>query len=221
MASNRDPRKSYRTNRRGRRITSSSDRSKRSKKSTVPKPTSSSTRASTKGSSSRVTTGQGGTRARVKTKPQSITMTGPLKDRYVGPPPSKKPSINKISKQLAKAKATPAVKTRTGGGNNLRGTAAAALVSAAAAGSLRNPITKAKAKEKLQKAEKLRLKNVSKGTNKDNRPKQGADLDMKRIKAEDKKANTIKSFDSAFAAARKAGKSTFTWRGKLYTTKLK
>lgn len=28
-------------------------------------------------------------------------------------------------------------------------------------------------------------------------------------------------FDSAFAAARKAGKSTFTWRGKKYTTQMK
>ena len=29
------------------------------------------------------------------------------------------------------------------------------------------------------------------------------------------------NFDQAFAAARKAGKKTFTWRGKLYNTKLK
>jgi hypothetical protein len=29
------------------------------------------------------------------------------------------------------------------------------------------------------------------------------------------------SFDSSFAAARKAGKSTFTWRGKKYNTKLR
>jgi len=220
MASNRDPRKSYRRRNRT-TITSSSNRSARSKKSTVPKPTSSSTRSSTKGSSTRVTTGLGGTRARVKTKPKSITMSGPLKDRYVGPPSSKKPSINRISKQLAKAKATPAVKSRTGGGNNLRGTAAAALVAAAASGSLRNPISKAKAKEKLSKAEDLRIKNVSKGTSKDNRPKQGADLDMKGIKAQAAKADKIKSFDSAFSKARKAGKKNFVWNGKTYNTKLK
>jgi hypothetical protein len=30
-----------------------------------------------------------------------------------------------------------------------------------------------------------------------------------------------KSFDESFAAARKAGKSTFTWKGKKYTTKVK
>jgi hypothetical protein len=29
------------------------------------------------------------------------------------------------------------------------------------------------------------------------------------------------SFDSSFAAARKAGKSTFTWRGKKYNTKIR
>jgi hypothetical protein len=34
-------------------------------------------------------------------------------------------------------------------------------------------------------------------------------------------ASAAKQFDSAFAAARKAGKSTFTWKGKKYTTKVK
>jgi hypothetical protein len=33
--------------------------------------------------------------------------------------------------------------------------------------------------------------------------------------------SSAKSFDSSFAAARKAGKSTFTWRGKKYNTKLR
>jgi hypothetical protein len=35
------------------------------------------------------------------------------------------------------------------------------------------------------------------------------------------KKSAAKSFDSAFAAARKSGKSTFTWRGKKYNTKIK
>ena len=35
------------------------------------------------------------------------------------------------------------------------------------------------------------------------------------------KMSTAQSFDSSFAAARKAGKSVFTWRGKKYTTKLR
>jgi hypothetical protein len=33
--------------------------------------------------------------------------------------------------------------------------------------------------------------------------------------------SAAKQFDSAFAAARKAGKSSFTWKGKKYTTKVK
>jgi len=35
------------------------------------------------------------------------------------------------------------------------------------------------------------------------------------------KKSTAGQFDSAFKAARSAGKSTFTWRGKKYTTKMK
>jgi hypothetical protein len=35
------------------------------------------------------------------------------------------------------------------------------------------------------------------------------------------KKSAAGQFDSAFAAARKAGKSTFTWRGKKYTTEKK
>lgn len=35
------------------------------------------------------------------------------------------------------------------------------------------------------------------------------------------KLSAAKQFDKAFASARKAGKSTFTWRGKKYTTQLK
>jgi len=35
------------------------------------------------------------------------------------------------------------------------------------------------------------------------------------------KKSAAGQFDSAFAAARKAGKSTFTWRGKKYTTQMK
>jgi hypothetical protein len=35
------------------------------------------------------------------------------------------------------------------------------------------------------------------------------------------KKSAAGQFDSAFAAARKAGKSTFTWKGKKYTTQMK
>ena len=36
-----------------------------------------------------------------------------------------------------------------------------------------------------------------------------------------KKSSEAKSFRSAFAAARKAGKKVFTWQGRKYTTKVK
>ena len=40
-------------------------------------------------------------------------------------------------------------------------------------------------------------------------------------KAKSASGSSTSSFDSSFAAARKAGKSTFTWRGKKYNTKLR
>ena len=39
--------------------------------------------------------------------------------------------------------------------------------------------------------------------------------------AEGRRREGAKSFDRAFAAARRAGKETFIWRGKSYNTKLK
>jgi hypothetical protein len=40
-------------------------------------------------------------------------------------------------------------------------------------------------------------------------------------KAKSASGSSASNFDSSFAAARKAGKSTFTWKGKKYTTKMK
>ena len=59
-----------------------------------------------------------------------------------------------------------------------------------------------------------------------NPPKKGAkDLLMPRAKTvtlvhKSKRSAAGKEFDKAFAAARKAGKKTFTWKGKSYNTKL-
>ena len=39
--------------------------------------------------------------------------------------------------------------------------------------------------------------------------------------AEERRRNSAKDFDRAFAAARRASKKTFMWRGKSYNTKLK
>ena len=209
MAHNRDPQKSYRTNRRGRKVTSSSDRSKRSKKSTVPRPTSSSTRASTKGSSKRVTTGKGGTRARVKPKAKStglIGSTGNAPKRYVGPPglgkkrtPGRftdKPQVKANVKALQNS--LPAKLLKSGG----KVGAALTLAEAVKAGLTQKPKNKTKIKPSPGMS-KPAVKQAKKDAKETNRQSKAA------------------SFDRAFASARKAGKTTFTWNGKSYNTKLK
>ena len=62
----------------------------------------------------------------------------------------------------------------------------------------------------------------------DKKPKKGTGKPMasmgKDYKAKEKEAGRkaiASNFDQAFAKARKAGKKTFTWRGKKYTTKMK
>ena len=74
--------------------------------------------------------------------------------------------------------------------------------------------------QKVARREQLRLQR-SRGTDVDNRPSQGSDLDMKAIRKEQKRATIIRSFDDAFAKARRQGKDQFTWRGKQYNTRIK
>ena len=205
MASNRDPRKAYRRRNRT-TITSSSNRSARSKKSTVPKPTSSSTRSSTKGSSSRVTTGQGGSRARVKTKPKStgiIGSTGNAKSTYVGPPGTGKPPKFNPKNRVVKT-ATRGTKVATL--LNPRSDIPARLLAGAglAADLLGN-------KPKPKKTKTKPTPGMDKG----------AVAKAKADAAETNRQSKAASFDRAFASARKAGKKTFVWNGKTYTTKLK
>ena len=210
MASNRDPRPSYR--RRSRKtVTSSSNRSTRSKKSTAPKPTSSSTRASTKGSSSRVTTGQGGSRAKVKIKPKSTGLIGTrntpaTKTKYTGP---KTPGV----KFNPSNRTTPKGKGGKGGGA-IKATLTAGLAGALSSGKLRNPVSKAKKREAAKSIGKYNTRDKD-GTVR-NRKKVGP----KKVGV-GKVGTEAQNFDKAFAAARKAGKSTFTWKGKKYNTKMK
>ena len=104
------------------------------------------------------------------------------------------------------------VKPKTGGGiGQLRGLGTAALAGALATGSMRNPISKAKEKEYRRKEAEAGKKRKMPSMGKDYKSKE---KDLSR------KANAS-NFDNAFAKARKAGKSTFTWRGKKYTTKKK
>ena len=209
MASNRDPRPSYR--RRSRKtVTSSSNRSARSKKSVAPKPTSSSTRSSTKGSSSRVTTGRG----KVKIKPKSTGLIGtrntPATKTKSGPP------------GLGKVKFDPKnrVKPKAGGGiGQLRGMGVTALAGALATGSLRNPVSKAKKREASKSVGKYNTRDKD-GTVR-SRLKVGSKKVGPKKVGVGKVGTEAQNFDKAFAAARKAGKSTFIWKGKKYNTKRK
>ena len=97
------------------------------------------------------------------------------------------------------------------GGNNLRNMGVAALAGALSTGSLRNPVSKAKEQE-------LRKKEAAAGKKRP-MPSMGSDYKAKEKKLS--RAAGAANFDAAFAKARRAGKKTFTWRGKRYNTKLK
>ena len=249
MAHNRDPRKSYRINRRGRKVavTSSSTRSARSKKSTVPKPTSSSTRSATKGTSKKVSNGKGGQRA-VSSKPTlpQGPRQPPVQGPYQKPPKGMLGSRNAVPKTPAtktpptpgtKFKAKPKVNptnavkptrrlTPRGGGsrsgsNGVKTTLLAGMATALGTGALRNPVSKAKAK--AAKVTKAKIKeSVGKFNTKDADGTVRSRAKVGPKKVGPKKIGTIaESFDRAFAAAKKAGKKTFEFKGKLYSTKVK
>ena len=233
MASNRDPQKEYRINRRGRRVkvTSSRTRSKRQEKSTAPKPTSSSTRSSGKGTGSKKVTSDSSRSSSGKAKVTGGKVTTPKKSFTMGGdtgrrggtnqpatarsrvPTQGRPKISKVASQL---------KVKTGGmktsSNNLRARGTAALAAALAAGTLRNPVSKAISKEAKEKAKKSIGKYNTRDA--DGTVRSRKKVGPKKV-GEGKVGTEAQSFDRAFAAARKAGKSTFTWKGKKYTTKLK
>ena len=108
--------------------------------------------------------------------------------------------------------------------SNLRARGTAALAGAIAAGSLYGPVSKAKKKESDKKKS-----SASKSTGKCNtKDSDGTVRSRKKVGAKKvgakkvgpKKVGTIaQSFDKSFAAAKKAGKSEFTFKGKKYNTK--
>ena len=243
---NRDPRKKYRYDRRNRRRTTSATRSKRINSSTAPKPTSSKDRAKTKGTSKKVTTGkaesvlekferikranknlrslsgaQGPKTPPVQGPYQRLTKGmlgsrgGPNKQKVPTPGTKARPASNnrratgglKISPkhQRMTAAATRLVNPRGDVPSKIG--AAVALVEAATSSD-----SSSKPKAKMRKAPGVSKKAVAQ-----------QDKQLKDAKKKDKARNkkfSAKSFDNAFAAARKAGKKEFTWRGKRYNTKL-
>lgn len=231
MASNRDPRKSYRTNRRGRRVTSSADRSKRSSKSTVPKPTSSSTRSKTKGAaSSKVTSSKDRVKknpvkgpARGAQGPRTAPQQGPSRNvsgligsrsntRSGAPTPGAK--FNP-SKQLTRAGKVATIL-------NPRSDLPARLVAAGglAAELLASSRSKSKPKKKpTNSVGKYNTKDPD-GTVRSRKKVGPKKVGPKKVGP--KKVGTVaQRFDAAFAKARKAGQKTFTFQGKVYNTKIK
>lgn len=230
MASNRDPRKSYRTRRQNR--TSSSDRAKRSAKSTAPKPTSSSTRSKTKGAaSSRVTS----SKDRVKKNP----IKGPARGAQ-GPrtPPVQGPS-RKVSGLIGSrsntrkggaptpgAKFNPSKQLSRGAKVatilNPRSDLPARLVAAGglAAELLASSRSKSKPKKKpTNSVGKYNTKDAD-GTVRSRKKVGPKKVGPKKVGP--KKVGTVaQRFDAAFAKARKAGQKTFTFQGKVYNTKTK
>lgn len=235
MASNRDPRPSYRRRNRA-KPTSSSTRSKRTKASTAPKPTSSSTRSTTKGrAKNRVTSSSD----RIKKNPVSKTprgaqgpRTAPVqgpRQRVSGIIGTRKGSTKPANKRVPTQGTTkltrfrPKPKTVASAATLLSprsdipakvlagGALAAELIT-----TLRGSKTKAKSKPS---------KSVGKYNTKD---KDGTVRSRKRVgpkkvgpkKVGPKKVGTIaQAFDKAYASAKKAGKKEFTFKGKSYNTK--
>ena len=231
MASNRDPRKSYRTNRRGRRVTSSATRSKRTKASTAPKPTSSATRNKRgSGAKSRPVVTQSAGRPRGAQGPRSAPQQGPRqkvsgligsrpKAQSTNSPP-KAPGRNSIRRTSGLSTPKQVIKAKGKSGGGVKGTLAAGLVTAAAVGSLRNPISKAKGKAAAARGNKN-------AGNYNTRDADGTVRSRKRVGPKTvgpKKVGAAKvgsiaqAFDKAYGAAKKAKQKTFTFKGKKYTT---
>lgn len=232
MASNRDPRKSYRTNRRGRRVTTSATRSKRTKASTAPKPTSSSARSKRRGQGARrVTSDSQRVTKRPVTGPprgaqgpRSAPVQGPRQrvSGLIGSRPKVKTSNPPPMPARNVVKPTSRVTPKGGGkgGGGLRNTLLAGMVTALATGALRNPVSKAKQKEAAAK----RKKSVGKYNTRD---ADGTVRSRKKVgpkkvgpkKVGPKKVGSIaEAFDAAYASAKKAKKKTFVFKGKKYAT---
>ena len=98
---------------------------------------------------------------------------------------------------------------------------ATGLVAAAASGALRNPISKAKAKAAVDKGNK----NAGKYNTRDadgtvrSRLRVGPKIVGPKTVGPKTVGSAEQAFDKAYAAAKKAGKKTFTFDGKKYTTK--
>ena len=230
MASNRDPRPSYRRRKRS-TPTSSATRSKRTKASTAPRPTSSSTRNQRgSGAKSRPVVTQSAGRPSGAQGPRTAPVQGPRQkvSGLIGSRPKAKtssqppraPGRNSIRRTSGLSTPKQVIKAKGKSGGGVKGTLAAGLVTAAAVGSLRNPISKAKGKAAAARGNKN-------AGNYNTRDADGTVRSRKRVgpkKVGPKKVGAAKvgsiaqAFDKAYGSAKKAGKKTFMFKGKKYTT---
>ena len=226
MADNRDPRKKSRTRRQLR--TSSSDRSKRSKASAkdTPRPTSSADRRKQQGKGSRRVTSSAD---RVKKNPVGPPRgaQGPKTPPVQGPSRKTPTKIGQRSPNSS-PKGPPTTRPRNvvkptkgkaGKGNGLRSTLVAGAATALTTGALRNPVSRAKTKASNEKKAKA---STSKGKyntrDADGTVRSRAKVGPKKV-GEGKVGTIAQAFDKSYAAAKKAGKKTFTFKGKKYSTK--
>lgn len=167
------------------------------------------------GSKDRVTRGRGVTRTRTGA-PRGAS--GPAN------PPQQGPG-RRVSGMIG-SRNTPATKTTAkppGVGNKPRFDPR--IKTAAKVGTLVNPRSdlpaKAVAAASLAADAIKALRSKSKPKPKPKKPMASMGSDYKAKEKKLSRAAGAANFDAAFAKARKAGKKTFTWRGKKYTTKMK
>ena len=232
MASNRDPRRSYRRRKRT-TPTSSATRSKRVKASTAPKPTSSSTRSTRRGQGARRVTSDSQRKRQVKTNPVSgpprgaqgprtAPVQGPRRkvSGLIGQRPKAKPSPPRAPGRgkgpLSSVASTVAEKTLGPVAKNVGYKAGAKIRKALGGGSPR-----------LDKSGKPIRKAGSSAGKYNTRDANGTVRSRKRVgskkvgpaKVGPKKVGSIaQAFDKAYSSAKKAGKKSFTFKGKKYTT---
>ena len=240
MADNRDPRKKSRTNRN--RLTSSSNRAARSRASAAdtPRPTSSATRSSRTSGRAVVTQSGAQGQRRGAQGPRNPPVQGPSRrtPNAVAGDTRRRGGTNKYgTKQPTGPKTpTPRANPRTVGGNLLRRGIQQGVKQGVKAGSgnllagAAKPLAGAAALWAL--TEGLFPRRTGDGTlkNKPVRPNNQTPKPKSKPKSKpaSKPKNTqlsagARSFDKAFAAARKkyGSSGTFTWRGKKYNTKYK
>ena len=145
---------------------------------------------------------------------------GPKTPPVQGPSRKTPTKIGQRSPNVApKGPPTTRPKPGKGGGNGLRSTLIAGAATALTTGALRNPVSRAKTKASNEKKAKA---STSKGKyntrDADGTVRSRAKVGPKKV-GEGKVGTIAQAFDKSYAAAKKAGKKTFTFKGKKYSTK--